>query len=113
MKNKISTLGYFVKRLKDNGFVVWKIFNKYNIGDPRKWTVLINPSFQSVYITCMINLEGLDDTPAFMFDDGNVYIKKNTLIKTTSMESIITHLVENNVTQDVEQFKKELKQDDG
>jgi hypothetical protein len=28
MSNKISTLGYFKKRLKDNGFIVLDLFKK-------------------------------------------------------------------------------------
>ena len=35
-KNKITTLSYFVKRLKDSGFNVWKICNNYAHSDPRK-----------------------------------------------------------------------------
>tara|TARA_B100000676_G_C17500214_1_gene542800 strand:+ start:220 stop:564 length:345 start_codon:yes stop_codon:yes gene_type:complete len=113
MKNKISTLGYFVKRLKDNGFIVWKIFNKYNIGDHRKWTILINPEFQSVYITCFVNLEGLDDTPQFMFDDGNIFFKKNTLLKTNSIETVVQHLVDHNVGQNLKQFDNTVRNDEG
>ena len=30
VKNKIKTAGYFIKRLKDNGFVVLKMFNAYS-----------------------------------------------------------------------------------
>ena len=39
VKNKIKTAGYFIKRLKDNGFVVLKMFNAYSNEDPRRWTV--------------------------------------------------------------------------
>lgn len=106
MKNKISTQGYFIKRLKDNGYVVWRIFDKYNIGDHRKWTILINPGFQSVYITCIVNMESIDDTPVFSFDDGGVYIRKELQVKTSRMEDIITHLLKNGVTTDAEDFRK-------
>lgn len=106
MKNKISTLSYFTKRLKDNGYVVWKIFDKYMIGDQRKWTVLINPGFHSLYITCMVNMEEINDTPTFMFDDGNIYMRKDLLLKTHSIESVIQRLHESGVTSDSESFKK-------
>ena len=33
-KNKLRTPGYFIKRLKDNGFVTFRMFDKYNIADP-------------------------------------------------------------------------------
>jgi len=29
IKNKITTLSYFVKRLKDCGFTTWKMYDKY------------------------------------------------------------------------------------
>lgn len=106
MKNKISTQGYFIKRLKDNGYVVWRIFDKYNIGDHRKWTILVNPGFQSVYITCIVNMEAIDDTPVFSFDDGGVYIRKDLQLKTSRIEDIINHLLKNGVTSDAEDFRK-------
>ena len=43
-KNKLKTAGYFIKRLKDNGFVTLRIFDKYSEADPRKWTVLVDPT---------------------------------------------------------------------
>jgi len=42
-KNKIKTPGYFMKRLRDNGFIVLKVFNAYSTHDPRRWTVLVDP----------------------------------------------------------------------
>lgn len=101
MKNKISTLSYFIKRLKDNNFVVWKIFDKYNIGDPRKWTVLINPGFHSVYITCYIDNQSLKNEPVFYFDDGGAWgIKPNEKLQTKSIEIVINRLIECGVSQD-------------
>ena len=58
VSNKIKTAGYFIKRLKDSGFVVFKIFNAYSDQDPRRWTVLIDPGISSVYITCYTNKNG-------------------------------------------------------
>jgi len=55
VKNKIKTPGYFIKRLKDNGFVVLKMFNAYNQADPRRWSCLIDPGVSSVYVTCFTN----------------------------------------------------------
>lgn len=105
-KNKIKNCSYFTKRLRDNNFVVWKIFNEYNIGDSRKWTILVNPGMESVYITCFINDEYLDYKPAFSFmDDGNRF-SNNLKIRTESMEVIMTHLIENNVRPDSNLYKK-------
>ena len=72
-KNKITTLGYFIKRLKDNGYIVWKIMDRYDHDtDYRKWTVLINPSQESVMVTCLLNREGLNELPCFDFYDGGL-----------------------------------------
>ena len=60
-KNKIRTPSYFMKRLRDNGFIVWRIFNSYGKHDPRRWTVLVDPGCSSVFITCFTNKEFLDE----------------------------------------------------
>lgn len=101
MKNKISTLSYFIKRLKDNKYTVWKIFDAYNVGDPRKWTIMVNPGYQSVYITCKINNERLKNEPYFTFDDGNAYIPSNISLATQSMQVIINKLIECGITPNV------------
>lgn len=98
-KNKITTLSYFIKRLKDNGFEVWKIFNKYSDYDNRKWTVLINPGVESIFITCCVNHSEMYDV-VFSFNDGGQVVSRNNLkIATSSMEVIIAHLIERNVSQ--------------
>jgi len=104
-KNKIKILSYFVKRLKDNGYVVWKIMDKYNVGDPRRWTILVNPGMESVYITCFVNDEYLDYQPSYTFSDGNTRFNSNLKIKTVSMEVIITHLHENGINGDSDLYK--------
>ena len=48
MANKITTQSYFIKRLKDSGYVVYKIFDEYSEADPRNWTVMIDPGNASV-----------------------------------------------------------------
>jgi len=112
MKNKISTQGYFNKRLKDNGYIIWRIFDKYSIGDHRKWTILLNPGYHSVYITCIVNMESVNDTPVFMFDDGGVYIRRDLKIKTDRIEDILTHLIESGITADADDYRKiELEQE--
>ena len=106
-KNKITTQGYFIKRLKDNGYVVWKIMDKYDHDtDYRKWTVMLNPSQESVLITCLINREGLNELPCFDFNDGGRLFQKNYSIKTESMEVIMNHLIEHHVSGDSNKLKK-------
>jgi len=97
-KNKITTLSYFVKRLKDCGFNTWKMFDKYAESDPRKWTILIDPGNTSVYITCYENKDYKGDK-MFEFNDGARLFPRNYSVKTSSMEVVVTHLIEKNVPQ--------------
>lgn len=92
MKNRIQTLSYFKKRLKDNGYVIWDVMNKYALEDPRKWTVMINPSIESVFVTCVVNREELGSLPEFQFDDGGMRFQKNLTLKTSSMEVVVNLL---------------------
>tara|TARA_R110000824_G_scaffold129075_1_gene290253 strand:- start:746 stop:1084 length:339 start_codon:yes stop_codon:yes gene_type:complete len=97
-KNKLKTAGYFIKRLKDNGFVTLRVFDKYNEADPRKWTVLVDPSGSSVYITCFENRPFIGEY-LFNFDDGNQNFKGNFSLRTDSIEVVVQRLLKNNVCQ--------------
>ncbi len=90
-KNKISTPSYFIKRLRDNGFYVCRIFDKFNEVDPREWTVLLNPEHESIFITYYSNKTNIDDT-LFEFSDGGMRFPKNFQLKTDSIEVVITFL---------------------
>lgn len=96
MKNKVTTCGYFLKRLKDNGYYTYRIFNNYGQGDPRRWTIIVNPGVESVFITCFFNKDFYNDL-MFEFNDGGAYFPKNFQLKTDSMEVIITHLINRKV----------------
>jgi len=91
-KNSIKTQSYFIKRLKDSGFIVWKLFDNYGIQDPRCWTVLVDPNGSSVFITCYLNTEFNGDV-MFELNDGGQKFSKNISLKTESLEVVITHLV--------------------
>lgn len=97
-KNKLKTASYFIKRLKDSGFETWKIFNKYSDSDPRKWTVLIDPSGASIYVTCFENKPFYNEY-LFTFDDGNVNFKPGFSLKTDSIEVIVNRLLSNGARQ--------------
>lgn len=97
--NKIKTAGYFIKRLKDSGFVVFKIFNAYGDTDPRRWTVLIDPGVSSVYVTCYTNKNEVNEV-LFELDDGGNKFQKGTYFKTESIETIVTTLIEKGVNND-------------
>ena len=99
VKNKIKTAGYFIKRLKDNGFVVFKMFNAYSSADPRRWTVLVDPGYHSVYITCFTNKEEKGDV-LFEFDDGGNNFNKGFYLKTNSIEVVINSLLEKGINND-------------
>lgn len=97
-KNKITTQSYFVKRLKDNKFITYKIFDNYSLTDTRRWTILVDPSNTSVFITCYENKDFKGDI-MFEFNDGGQLFPRNFSLKTNSMEVIITTLLEKGVMQ--------------
>lgn len=99
VSNKIKTAGYFIKRLKDSGFVVFKMFNAYSQTDPRRWTVLVDPGVTSVYITCYSNKNEINEV-LFEIDDGGNNFKKGTYLKTESVETLIGLLIDKGVNND-------------
>ena len=96
-KNKITTQGYFIKRLRDNGFIVNRSFSGYHTHDARRWTVLVNPGNESVYITCFMNKDFHGEC-MFELNDGGYLMPKNVALKTDSIEVIVTYLIEHNVS---------------
>ena len=97
-KNKLKTAGYFIKRLKDNDFVTFRIFDKYSELDPRKWTVLVDPGGASVYITCFENTPFKGEY-LFSFNDGNRNFNNNFSLKTDSIEVVVSKLLKTGVQQ--------------
>lgn len=97
-KNKISTPGYFIKRLKDNKFNTFRIFNNYSPVDPRRWTILVDPGEASVFVTCYENKEFKDDI-MFEFNDGGRLFPRNYSLKTHSIEVVVSKLLEAGVKQ--------------
>ena len=100
MKNKIHTLSYFKKRLKDNGYVIWDLMNAYSTEDPRKLTNLLNPGGESLFITCLVNRQELNDTPEFELYDGGLRFQKNLTLKTSSIEVIVNLLSSKGIVPD-------------
>jgi len=91
-KNKLTTLGYFTKRLRDSGFAVQKVFTDYSDADSRQWSVVIDPARASVMCTCYVNDNDLGDT-YFELYDGRHYVPGRFLINTSSIEIIIENLI--------------------
>lgn len=96
MKNKVTTCGYFLKRLRDNGYYSYRLFNDYGQTDPRRWTIIVNPGKESVFITCFFNKDFFNDL-MFEFNDGGNLLPKNFQLKTDSMEVVITYLIERKI----------------
>ena len=90
-KNKITTQGYFVKRIRDRGYRVDRVYSKYCDSDPRKWTIVINPLHESVFITCRDNGEwpwrGM-----YEFCDNGVNIPRGFHVNTESVDVVVRHL---------------------
>jgi len=96
-KNKLRTPGYFIKRLRDNGYIVIRLFSVFGKHDPRRWTVIINPTGNSVLCTCYINKNEMGEM-LFELDDGGVKIPKNFFLKTESIEVVVDFLQKNGIT---------------
>jgi hypothetical protein len=97
-KNKITTNGYFLRRLRESGFIALRIFKDYSISDPRRWTIMVDPANSSLFITCYEN-KNFKGEIMFEFNDGGNKFSKNYNLKTQSMEIIITNLIERGISQ--------------
>jgi hypothetical protein len=96
MANKLTTLGYTLKRLRDSGYVVKKLYTEYGEADPRAWTIVIEPKLASVFCTCFINDPYLGET-FFEISDGGQYVPGRYRIKTSSFEVLVEHLVKHGI----------------
>ena len=93
MANKITTQSYFIKRLKDSGYLVYRLFDEFSESDPRNWTVMIDPGQASIFCTCYVNHGDMFGESYFEFYDGGQFIPEKFKLKTDSIEVIITYLV--------------------
>lgn len=90
-RNKITTQAYFISRLRDNGYVVDRLYGNYGDHDPRVWTVIIDPGKASVFCTCLRNVDQVGDA-YFELYDASQFVPKRLKISTDSIEVIITYL---------------------
>jgi hypothetical protein len=91
-KNKLTTVGYFIKRLRDSGYVTDKVFTDYAEHDPRSWTVIVDPKVASVFITCFNNHNSFGEE-YFEMHDGGQFIPDRFKLKTSSIETVIEYLI--------------------
>jgi hypothetical protein len=96
MSNKLTTLGYTLKRFRDCGYIADKLYTGYSESDSRAWTLIIEPGKASVFCTCYINDPYIGET-FFELYDGNQFIPSKLKIKTSSFEVLIEHLVRLNI----------------
>jgi len=92
MANKLTTMGYFMKRLRDNGYIVDRIFTGYSMLDSRTWTVMVDGGCASIFVTCYQN----DPEPGrsyFEMYDGGKFIPGRLKLETNSIETFINYLV--------------------
>ena len=97
-KNNVTTQGYFIKRLRDNGFLTSRVYDRYAKTDRRKWTVVVNADTDSVFITCVDNGEW-PYKGMYHIDDGGTHFPSNLYINTLSVEVVIKHLLEFKIQQ--------------
>jgi hypothetical protein len=91
-RNKITTVSYFIKRLRDSGYVTDKLYTDYSNSDARSWTVVVDPKVSSVFITCFNNHNYFGEE-YFEIHDGGQFIPENFKLKTSSIETVIEYLV--------------------
>jgi hypothetical protein len=96
--NKLTTPGYFIKRLRDNKIGVVRIFQNYSKSDARSWTILVDPGAASIFITCYEN-KTINGEILFELNDGGILFPKNFSLKTDSIEVVVTLLLERGVKQ--------------
>lgn len=92
MANKLTTLGYTLKRLRDSGYIAHKLFSDYSESDTRAWSIIIDPGKASVFCTCYVNDPYIGET-FFELYDGNQFIPTRLKIQTSSFEVLVEQLV--------------------
>ena len=92
-RSRITTQAYFVSRMRDNGYIVDRLYSQYAQHDPRVWTVVVDPRGASVFITCMRNVDGIGEDYFEIYDAGQ-FTPQRFKIVTDSVEVIITKLNE-------------------
>lgn len=83
--NKITTKSYFIKRLRDGGYIVDKLPISFTKEDTRRWVALVDNGCASVLVTCY-------NDSSFSFYDGERFIPCNLKLATDSIEIVATHL---------------------
>ena len=102
-KNKLTTVGYFIKRLRDSGYITDKVFTDYADYDPRSWTVVVDPGCSSVFITCFNNHNSMGEE-YFEMNEGGQFIHERFKLKTSSIETLVEYLVKFGINNKAESY---------
>ena len=102
MANSLSTPGYFLKRLRDAGYIAIRLFQDYAPEDIRRWTIMVSPSKDSVMITCLNIFDNNRESTNFLIYDGGNKWPQNFIIKTSSINVIIQELQEHEIAKSEE-----------
>lgn len=113
MSNSLSTPGYFLKRLRDAGFIAIRLFQDYAPDDTRRWTIMVNPSKDSIMITCLNIFDNDRESTKFLIYDGGQKWPQNFIISTSSINVIVQELREHDVSSDNENTKYFKSKSDG
>ncbi len=101
--NKLNNQGYFISRLKNCGYTISRLDIDYSHADPRIWSIVINPGSASVICTCYVNAnkdnikESTLGDNYFELYDGGQFLPQKFKLNTSSIEVIVTFLVENGI----------------
>ena len=105
MANKLTTMGYFMKRLRDSGYLVDRLFMGYSMIDSRTWSVVIDPGCASIFVTCYQN-ETEQGTAYFEMYDGGRFIPGRLKLETNSIETFIGYLVQFNINNKAKNYTR-------
>lgn len=112
MANKLTTLGYFKKRMRDCGYIIDDVYKGYAYTDPRSWTIAIDPGGASLFCTCYVNADEEDFKKSsqgdFYFElyDGGQFVPGKFTVKTSSIEVLIEYLVKFGINNKAPQYDK-------
>jgi hypothetical protein len=101
--NKLTTVSYMLKRLRDSGYYAYKLYSDYSEVDPRAWTLVIDPGFASVFCTCYIN-DPFVGSSYFELYDGGQFIPGRLKITTQSFEVLVEKLVHYGINNKAESY---------
>jgi hypothetical protein len=91
-KNKLYTLSYFRKRLREVGINTEILVGEYGDQDKRYWTISIDDNMK-IICTCLKYTESDGSTVSkFHFSDCKQSFKMDMVRETVSMEDIISML---------------------